>query len=268
MFAGALVACSFDWAAFDPRLGDGGASGATGGAGATGGLGGSPPAAGGGGAGGDAGGAGGMAGMAGMAGGGQGGAGGGLGGIGGQPVGEMGCSDGTRELYGDAVAEPNIAGCSGAFDVPGLATAESMVPACGRMAGNDGVNAAGVGCSAEDLCASGWAVCVSAAAVAARAAGGMCPSSGPSGLWATRQGGMPSGNECTDGNPDDVTGCGYGIGVAAGATCAPLNRNLTHPACTAAAGWDCADLATYLTSEQLIVTKPTTGDGGVLCCRR
>lgn len=256
--AGSLLACSFDWDAFEPRLGDGGASGANGGMGGSGAVGGS---------GGDptGGGAGGVGGVGGR--GGVGGVGGGAGGIGGQAP-EMGCSDGTRELFGDALAEPQIAGCSGAFDVPGLATPESMTPACSRQAGNDGANVAGAGCSAEDLCASGWQVCVSAAAVAMKAADGMCPSSGPTGLWATRQGGRPNGGECEDGNPDDIVGCGYGdIGLIPGATCAPLNHYLTHPTCTAAIGWDCADQATYLTSEKLIVTKPTIDHGGVLCCR-
>ena len=193
---------------------------------------------------------------------------GGQGGTGGQPVSTMGCADDSRELFDDVDLEPDIAGCSGAWDVPGLSTPASMMPACSREAGNDGVNAAGTGCSVEDLCATGWAVCADAAEVAMKASTGMCPATGTAGLWATRQGGMPNGEECQDGNLDDVTGCGYAIGLTAGMTCAPLNRVLQHPSCTSSTNWDCADSATYLTSEQEIVTKPGLGEGGVLCCRQ
>ena len=166
------------------------------------------------------------------------------------------------------MGEPDIAGCSGAWDVPGLSTPASMTPGCNRQAGNDGMNAAGIGCSVEDLCAEGWAVCVSSAEVAMKAATGMCPASGPTGMWATRQGGMAGNEECQDGDPDDITGCGYALGLPAGLTCAPLNRVLHHPACTSAINWDCADQATYVTTEQEIVTKPGIGQGGVLCCRQ
>ena len=261
-----LGACSFDWDGLDPRVGGGHASaggsdlggGGTGGAGGTGGTGGT----------GGVGGTGGTGGTGGV--GAAGGAGGigGAGGMGGAPVSDIGCADDTRELFDDAVAEPDIAGCSGAWDVPGINTPASMMPACNREAGNDGVNAAGTGCSVEDLCAEGWAMCLSSAEVALKAATGMCPASGPAGLWATRQGGMPSSPECEDGNPDDIVGCGYTIGVVTGMTCVPLNRQLTHPHCTSSLNWDCADSATYVTMEQAIVTKPGVDEGGVLCCRQ
>lgn len=180
---------------------------------------------------------------------------------------EAGCSDGTRELFDDPSVEPLIAGCTGAWDVLGLVTSASMTPACNREAGNDGVNAAGTGCSAEDLCAAGWTVCDSAMAVAAHASDGACPRSGPSGLWATRQGGSTSAGACMDGSVDDVNGCGFDIGIATTAACAPLNVQLLHEACTDAAGWDCGDTS-FQSSELEIVTKPTLADGGVLCCKQ
>src|SRR5438105_4581774 len=46
-----------------------------------------------------------------------------------------GCADGTREAYPDPVAEPNIAGCDGIFQIGGVTGAP---PACGRQAGNTG----------------------------------------------------------------------------------------------------------------------------------
>ncbi|MEM1029999.1 MAG: hypothetical protein AAGN82_06600 [Myxococcota bacterium] len=202
------------------------------------------------------------------AGGGGSNAGGGGGDGGGGGGASNGCADGTRELFVDISQEPNIAGCSGAWSVEGFLSGASMVPQCGRNGGNDGVNPDGTGCSAEDLCAAGWAVCASATEVAAAAANGGCPPAGPPGMWATRQGGLPASKECSSDGIDDVAGCGYVIGRVPGATCAPLNRVLHHVDCTLSTGWDCGSEANFLSSEHTIVTKPTTSDGGVLCCRR
>jgi hypothetical protein len=252
------VGCSFDWDGLDPRGGTSTSATSTGPGGSGGTLG-----TGGGGQGGS------MTSTSSQGGGGVGGNTGGMGGAGGQggsPL-EIGCSDGTRELYDDALVETSIAGCSGAWNVPGLSTSQSMAPQCNRQAGNDGVNSAGSGCSVEDLCAAGWTVCPSSTAVAAAASDGACPTTGPTGLWITRQGGMTVGTECMDGGLDDLIGCGFGIGKAAGITCAPLDRTFLHSDCTTAASWDCGDVATYQTTEHLIVTKPGLSQGGVLCCR-
>lgn len=68
------------------------------------------------------------------------------------PGSEAGCADGTREGFTGRTLHPDIAGCSGAWDVPGihtenpgeapacpgLATYETRVPRCDRGAGNDG----------------------------------------------------------------------------------------------------------------------------------
>ena len=58
--------------------------------------------------------------------------------------------------------QPNIAGCAGGFDVPGVTTAASMQPNCGRISGNSSINPQGTGCSVEDLCSEGWHVCTGA----------------------------------------------------------------------------------------------------------
>ena len=69
----------------------------------------------------------------------------------------VGCSDGTREGFIHVADYPLIAGCSGAWDVPGIHNED---PACDRKAGNTGENAEGKGCNVTDLCPVGWHVCL------------------------------------------------------------------------------------------------------------
>src|SRR5438094_29432 len=69
---------------------------------------------------------------------------------------DMGCADGTREAYPDAMIEPNIAGCDGRFQLGGFTGAP--MPACNRQAGNNGAVQDGAGCNVADLCAAGWHV--------------------------------------------------------------------------------------------------------------
>jgi len=69
----------------------------------------------------------------------------------------VGCSDGTREGFIHVNSYPLIAGCGGAWDVPGI---HNETPACGRKAGNSGENPNGTGCNVTDLCAAGWHVCL------------------------------------------------------------------------------------------------------------
>jgi len=91
-----------------------------------------------------------------------------------------GCSDGTREGFLQLKPEtqfwvyPNIAGCKGAWTVPGISRfapqnapacpnlhpINTMNPHCDRKAGNNAVNTAGTGCAASDLCAVGWHICL------------------------------------------------------------------------------------------------------------
>jgi len=91
----------------------------------------------------------------------------------------VGCADGTREGFVDMAANPQIAGCSGGWSIPGVMlqnpgtapqcpsvpTFDTRSPACDRMGGNDGPNPDGVGCNVADLCANGWHVCTGAADV-------------------------------------------------------------------------------------------------------
>src|SRR5205085_10049326 len=76
----------------------------------------------------------------------------------------LGCADGQREGFIDAVVYPNIAACAGGWSVPGVI---AVAAACGHHAGDDGVNPSGTGCSAADLCQSSWRVCASAGDLAA-----------------------------------------------------------------------------------------------------
>lgn len=236
-----LGACSFDWDLFDPRL----QSGSAGGGGQGGGQGG----------------------QGGAAGGGAGGIGGG--GAGGGEARRIGCSDGERDAYLDSAAQPNIAGCSGGFDVPGLTTVGSRTPACDRQAGDDGQNPEGVGCSVEDLCAEGWAVCNDAMEVASASATGECPPppDAPA-IWITRQGGPAmSSAVCDATGSDNLTGCGASLGSAPGSSCAPLDQQLLYDDCVAATAWECGpDTNRYV--ELDVVTKTGPAEGGVLCCRQ
>src|SRR5262245_16585738 len=53
-----------------------------------------------------------------------------------------GCSDGVREAFVDAAMYPDVAGCAGGFQVPGIASGLALQPKCNRAGGNDGANPA------------------------------------------------------------------------------------------------------------------------------
>jgi hypothetical protein len=98
----------------------------------------------------------------------------------------IGCADGIREGFVDMAANPDIAGCSGGWSIPGVMiqnpgmapecpgvpTFDTGSPACNRLAGNNGRNPNGIGCNVADLCADGWHVCTSAADVGSRSPSG------------------------------------------------------------------------------------------------
>jgi hypothetical protein len=176
--------------------------------------------------------------------------------------GDAGCADGTREGY---LGEARIAACAGAFELPGIVTAASRAPACGRAAGNDGARADGVGCSAADLCAAGYHVCDDAAEVGRLASTGDCPTGGGGAFWLTRQGEDANG-ACVAGESNNLVGCGVGVGVAAPASCAPLDTELRYTHCQALSSWDCGT-SSDANSEGLLVSKVGPGEGGVLCCK-
>jgi hypothetical protein len=220
----------------------------------------------------------------------------------------IGCADGQREGFTNLDAYPDIAGCSGGWSIPGIHTAapvtapacpgvapaDTTVPACNRNAGNDSANPAGIGCNAADLCAVGWHVCTGAADVAGSSASGCAGATNPEDpalFFATRQSGTGCG-ECatgtrsdaacdsascaagcaqTEATSNDVFGCGN-IGSAALSTaCGPLDR-FSSNLCSGLGGtaWRC-DLPTAADDngecEAYTVTKVSAADGGVVCCR-
>lgn len=176
---------------------------------------------------------------------------------------DIGCADGTREALGDIAAYPRIAGCGGAWDVPGVVPAQA--PTCGRGAGNSTLNPLGAGCNVSDLCAAGWDVCESATAVR----GAIAPettcaalSFPPDELYITRVSG-PGGARCGDGT-NDVFGCGT-IGLPADATtCGALTQETPNDCFEIRPlGWVCHEPGE---AGNITKTDPDHG-GGVLCCR-
>ena len=150
-----------------------------------------------------------------------------------------GCSDGTREGFIDSNLYPFIAGCAGAWTIPGVHHDEG--PACGRMAGNSNYNRFGDNCNVEDLCAPGWHVCYGADDVTSNTPVGvgcapvMDGTVGPAFFLtrATSNGGLICGE---DGSYyasafNDVFGCGD-LGCTPGPekNCGPLNAT-SHDAC-------------------------------------
>lgn len=176
------------------------------------------------------------------------------------PVPVPGCADGTREGFVSALDFPSIAGCSGSWDQPGLMPdAETH---CERRAGNDGAQADGVGCGAEDLCEAGWHVCASADEVGLMSASGCLGAAPSDGLFfATAQSG-PGQAQCADVGNNDIFGCGS-LG-AEPPDCGPLDR-FGHDLCSMLNdAWDCGVDGQ---AERIAVRKTESGGGGVLCCK-
>jgi hypothetical protein len=168
-----------------------------------------------------------------------------------------GCADGTREALKNAA---KVAGCEGAWLLPGLDTA----PLCGRAAGNDGRFPDGTGCAAADLCASGWHVCVSAAEF--KASGGFCETgttdAGPTvPFFATAQ--RSNGGEICDddGGNNDIFGCFVGS-PDANKYCGILNGLFGFAYGPTASGFN---VGGDLNNERVNVVKGR-GPGGVYCC--
>ena len=181
-----------------------------------------------------------------------------------------GCSDGTREGFRDFGNWPDIAGCAGAFAVPGVLGAPTLLPACELQAGDSSANPSGAGCNAADLCAEHWHLCRSAADVAAHSPTGDCESCVPAGeprFFLVGAGASAMGICSPDpAAANDLHGCG-GFGRPESAGCAPLARRLGFADCQATLGvWACGDTSDSL-REAAVVTKPGIALGGVLCCR-
>jgi len=217
-------------------------------------------------------------------------------------VGESGCADGTREGFVDTLTYPEISGCSGGWSVPGImsvdpgiapacgvATFDTVTPACGRAAGNDGANPNGTGCNVADLCSAGWHVCATAQDIAAHSptgCGGATAAGDPPLFFASRQ----SSNGCaicatgTRTDPDcnsascttgcaqtaktsnDLFGCGNFGATGPLVDCGPIDR-FSQNVCSGLPGspWSCLDNG-FGVCEAYVVTKSAPGFGGVLCC--
>ncbi len=184
---------------------------------------------------------------------------------------QMGCSDGSREGFLDAsnLGWTQIAGCGGAWTIPGILKGVSLVPQCNRLSGNTGQNPMGIGCSPADLCAGGWHLCSSPGDVAVSSPSdceGAVPADGV-GFFAVVGGAAPVGACAVAlGQTNDVHGCGT-FGQPEVETCFPLDRRLDFSDCLASAGlWHCGEFADHL-NEAARVVKVRPENGGVLCCR-
>ena len=204
-------------------------------------------------------------------------------------AGKAGCADGTREGFADPVHFPTLAACGGAWDQPGIF---NMPAKCANQAGNDGVNAAGTGCTVTDLCAVGWHVCYGKDDVVYRnpnGCAGVMTGATPPVFFTTQMSSTGSFN-CASGATatNDLFGCGnLGCDFTGNATCKALCSPLTlssHDLCKglrndlgcgdwcnhlgkypgAPNSWDCG---TDSTAEALNVVKThPEQQGGVLCC--
>ncbi len=176
----------------------------------------------------------------------------------------VGCSDGEREGFVDQAAFPNIAGCAGGFQVPGVSLVR--VPSCARQGGDDGFAPEGAGCNVSDLCQVGWRVCASAQDVESHSATGTCDGAVAEGdaslFFATRQSG-PGVRTCDAMGTDDLFGCGN-LGAAPDTSCAPLDRFSDNLCEGLSDPWACG---TDGKEEAASVVKAGAGAGGVLCCR-
>ena len=189
-----------------------------------------------------------------------------------------GCSDGTREGFLDGCGYPEIAGCSGGFELAGV---RGVGAHCGKSAGNDSPNPSGTGCSAEDLCASGWHLCRSAGEVQQASPDGCeavaslplffvtAQSGSGCGVCATGDLTNCSSNSCQRGcfptaeMSNDVFGCG-GLGAAPDpSTCAPLNRFGNDLCVSLESPWSCGSNGVR---EAYLLVKSSAALGGSLCC--
>jgi choice-of-anchor A domain-containing protein len=222
-------------------------------------------------------------------------------------VNASGCADGQREGFTDLGAYPNIAGCNGAWTIPGvslfapaeapscpgLVPQDTRNPACGHAAGDDGTNPSGAGCNVADLCAPGWHVCLDANDVqraSVSGCGGATRSGDPALLFLTRQSSSGCGQCATGTRADsacssrtcqvgclqteklsnDVFGCGNYGSIPSGA-CNPLNR-FSDDLCAGIAGrgWSCnlpGSADDEGYCETFTIVHSNPATGGVACCR-
>ncbi len=206
-----------------------------------------------------------------------------------------GCADNTREGFLDKKKYPLVAACAGAWDIAGIHKGN---PACGRKAGNTGVNAPGKGCNVEDLCAEGWHVCYGAKDLKERnpeGCGGILDGGGMSPAFFLARTSSTGAFNCSQdstkfgdpGTSNDLFGCGdlgCGIDFKTYPSCDPLNR-ASHDLCKGLRNdlncgdwcshlgkfpgqkntWDCGKNAPTNEANLVVKSDPLV-QGGVLCC--
>ncbi len=180
---------------------------------------------------------------------------------------DIGCADSTREGFANLDTFPDIAACSGAWTLPGLASSKTK---CAKS-GNSGPIPDGKGCNASDLCADKWHICGAAEEVVLKAKTSAPCSDALVGVdgaavvfYATRQSG-PQENDCGASGTNNVYGCGVGGAKKAckGLTAVVgVDKKPDYP------GWsfDLSQTSNVSDSERVHVVK-VSGQGGVLCCR-
>ncbi len=179
-----------------------------------------------------------------------------------------GCSDGTREGFRDSSLWPSIAGCAGGFSQPGVIGL--LLPTCRLQAGDTSSNPVGSGCSAADLCAAGWHVCLDGSDVRSHSPTGDCEGcvlAGEPRFFIVATGATPTG-VCTSDKTaaNDLHGCG-GLGRPESPDCPPLSRRMGFADCRGTDEvWSCGTAA-QSTDEAALVTKAGPTLGGVLCCK-
>ncbi|MCG3174227.1 MAG: hypothetical protein GMKNLPBB_02455 [Myxococcota bacterium] len=176
----------------------------------------------------------------------------------------MGCSDGKHEGVNDGYT---IFACKGGWDAAGVDTPSR----CGRKAGDDSSNPNGTGCSAADLCATGFHLCDGKNDIAKY--GGCNLRNWEQGFWMTSQNSENS-NACAGGGYQDVYGCGT-LGRSVSQGCSPLTRRSTA-ACYNERYWNAPDIlfgddgwscSGSYTEEGRYIKHAGGRNGGVLCCR-
>jgi hypothetical protein len=216
-----------------------------------------------------------------------------------------GCADGTREVFVSRTTFPAIAACAGGWDGNGgMANYTGVFPAPLRTAnpncqknGNSGPNPKGTGCSAIDLCASGWHICAGGEVIA-RVQGAFDGGShsdacaadtwpahsffaaaiGSTGYYECAEPyGTLTGPSCTNAsgqpacraNPgltNDIFGCGAeGTPVS---TCGDVDKSGDNLCGSLDNGWYCGTDG-YRESVNAVHNPSPTGaasGGGVLCC--
>jgi cysteine-rich repeat protein len=172
----------------------------------------------------------------------------------------VGCADGTREGFGAGV--DSIAACGGGFSQAGLDAPFVLSTPCADP-GDDGPNADGVGCSAINLCASGWHICANRLEVQVASGGANCGAGFTPGFYATNQGSSDDMSCDSDVASNGIIGCGDLGAFVNSLWCTPLTRAAGDLCAQLSNGWSCGDSM----SERTTVTKSSEAGGGVLCCR-